>query len=76
MEPHDEEEPFICPLSLNLMEDPVIDPEDNSYERSAVEIWMRVVGTSQLTRKPLVKLCFQLIKINSQLVNLILLIST
>jgi hypothetical protein len=53
MDPHDEEEPFVCPLSLNLMEDPVVDPEGNSYERLAIESWLRVSGTSPITRKPL-----------------------
>ena len=49
----DDAEPFICPLSLNLMEDPVIDPEGNSYERSVIESWLRVSGTSPTTRNPL-----------------------
>ena len=49
----DETAPFICPLSLNIMEDPVIDPEGNSYERSVIETWLRVSGTSPITRGPL-----------------------
>ena len=49
----DETAPFICPLSLNIMEDPVIDPEGNSYERSVIETWLRVNGTSPITRGPL-----------------------
>jgi hypothetical protein len=56
MDLHDEAEPFVCPLSLNLMEDPVVDPEGNSYERSAIESWLRVAGTSPITRKPLLAL--------------------
>jgi len=28
---------FYCPITKTLMVDPVIDPEGNTYERSAIE---------------------------------------
>eukprot|EP00986_Skeletonema_menzelii_P014354 scaffold9463_cov140-Skeletonema_menzelii.AAC.5 len=33
-------ETFICPLSRRLMVDPVIDKEGNSYERTAIQIYL------------------------------------
>lgn len=35
------------------MLDPVIDPDGNSYERKAIEGWLRQNGTSPITRAPL-----------------------
>ena len=35
------------------MLDPVIDPDGNSYERKAIEGWLRQNGTSPITRVPL-----------------------
>lgn len=42
-----------CPITLERMVDPVIDPDGNTYERSAIENWIRAHGTSPLTRRPL-----------------------
>ena len=44
---------IICPISFENMKDPVIDPEGNSYERSAIEKWLDMNKTSPLTRSPL-----------------------
>lgn len=44
---------FICPITHELMADPVIDPDGNSYERQAIEDWLRQNGTSPITRAPL-----------------------
>lgn len=44
---------FFCPITQELMEDPVIDPDGNSYERSAIENWLRTNTTSPITRQPL-----------------------
>ena len=44
---------FICPITHELMVDPVIDPDGNSYERRAIEDWLRQNGTSPITRAPL-----------------------
>ncbi|CAF1014129.1 unnamed protein product [Rotaria sordida] len=46
-------ETFICPITHELMRDPVIDPDGNSYERQAIEGWLRQNGTSPITRTPL-----------------------
>eukprot|EP01112_Ceratiomyxa_fruticulosa_P020975 TRINITY_DN7285_c0_g2_i1.p1 TRINITY_DN7285_c0_g2~~TRINITY_DN7285_c0_g2_i1.p1 ORF type:complete len:812 (-),score=239.44 TRINITY_DN7285_c0_g2_i1:113-2548(-) len=44
---------FICPLTQEVMKDPVVDPEGNSYERSAIEAWLKNNATSPITRSPL-----------------------
>jgi Mg-chelatase subunit ChlD len=44
---------FYCPITGELMNDPVIDREGNSYERSAIEDWIRINQTSPITRNPL-----------------------
>lgn len=48
---------FICPLTQDIMKDPVIDPEGNSYEREAILEWLNRdgtgVGTSPVTRRRL-----------------------
>jgi hypothetical protein len=41
---------FICPITHELMTDPVIDPDGNSYERHAIEDWLQQNGTSPMTR--------------------------
>eukprot|EP00956_Cyclotella_meneghiniana_P012640 scaffold17980_cov40-Cyclotella_meneghiniana.AAC.4 len=42
-------EEFYCPLSKRVMKDPVIDPEGNTYEREAIERWLRVQASSPIT---------------------------
>lgn len=44
---------FFCPLTLQIMKDPVVDPEGNSYEREAIESWLLKEGSSPITRNPL-----------------------
>lgn len=46
-------ETFICPITHELMVDPVIDPDGNSYERHAIEDWLRKNSTSPITRTTL-----------------------
>jgi hypothetical protein len=46
-------ETFICPITHELMVDPVIDPDGNSYERQAIDDWLRRNGTSPITRTKL-----------------------
>lgn len=46
---------FICPLTLNVMMDPVMDVDGNSYERLAIVEWLARNGTSPVTRNPLRK---------------------
>jgi hypothetical protein len=43
---------FLCPITRKLMTDPVIDPDGNSYERSAIENWLKEYSTS-----PIVSIC-------------------
>ena len=44
---------FICPITSDVMSDPVIDPEGNSYERAAIEDWLTRSTTSPVTRTTL-----------------------
>jgi len=44
---------FYCPITDELMKDPVIDNDGNSYERSAIEEWLSRSATSPITRGPL-----------------------
>jgi len=48
-------ESFFCPLTHELMRDPVMDHEGNSYERVSVENWLLEHNTSPITRNPLSK---------------------
>jgi hypothetical protein len=41
---------FYCPITRELMVDPVIDPEGNSYEKQAIEDWIHQNGRSPITR--------------------------
>ena len=42
-----------CPITRDLMEDPVIAEDGYTYERSAITRWINDNGTSPLTRIPL-----------------------
>lgn len=39
---------FYCPITQELMTDPVVDPDGNSYERSAIEAWLKNNSTSPI----------------------------
>tara|TARA_Y100001949_G_C15772580_1_gene237082 strand:+ start:183 stop:563 length:381 start_codon:yes stop_codon:yes gene_type:complete len=41
---------FYCPISGELMVDPISDPEGNSYEKSEITTWLRINKTSPITR--------------------------
>lgn len=41
---------FYCPLTMNLMKNPVQDREGNTYERYAIEQWLQSNHTSPITR--------------------------
>ncbi|CAF1259532.1 unnamed protein product [Rotaria sp. Silwood1] len=43
---------FFCPITHELMTDPMIDFDDNSYEKDAIEVRIRQNGTSPITRPP------------------------
>lgn len=44
---------LVCPISLQLFEDPVLAEDGHTYERAAITEWIRLNGTSPLTRQPL-----------------------
>lgn len=44
---------FICPITLQMMNDPYIDEEGNSYELSAIRDWIAQNRASPITRTPL-----------------------
>jgi hypothetical protein len=43
-------EAYYCPITFHLIHDPVIDPEGNTYERVAIENWIRANSNSPITR--------------------------
>lgn len=43
---------YYCPITLGLIHVPVIDPEGYSYEKVAIENWIRRNGASPVTRQP------------------------
>ena len=42
-------EQFVCPLTLELMEDPVFTADGQVYERAPIERWLRLKNSSPLT---------------------------
>ena len=44
---------FKCPITGSMMQDPVVDPEGNTYERRAIEAWLERSQTSPMTRTSL-----------------------
>eukprot|EP01063_Lacrimia_lanifica_P024055 TRINITY_DN32024_c0_g1_i1.p1 TRINITY_DN32024_c0_g1~~TRINITY_DN32024_c0_g1_i1.p1 ORF type:complete len:767 (+),score=281.16 TRINITY_DN32024_c0_g1_i1:65-2365(+) len=44
---------FVCIITQRLMEDAVVDPEGNSYDKAAIEEWLAMNSTSPVTRNPL-----------------------
>lgn len=47
---------FFCPITKRIMHDPVMDKEGNSYEKLAIEEWLRTNHhTSPITRNPLIE---------------------
>ncbi|CAB9520712.1 U-box domain-containing protein [Seminavis robusta] len=44
---------FTCPITQELLRDPVIDHEGNTYERSAIVEWIHEHGVSPITRNPM-----------------------
>ena len=40
---------FYCPISLELMKDPVMATDGHSYERQNIEKWLSTSNTSPLT---------------------------
>lgn len=46
-------ESFICPISGEIMKDPVITPSGISYERETIETWLKKKPVDPLSKKPL-----------------------
>lgn len=44
---------YVCPITNDVMVDPVIDPDGNSYEKVAIMEWLKSSKLSPITRKPL-----------------------
>lgn len=54
----EEEEPpesFCCPITGDIMDDPVMDQQGHSYERRAIEAWLTKHQTSPTSRLPLTR---------------------
>lgn len=46
-------EEYICPLAQKIMYEPVIASDGNTYEREAIDTWLKNHNSSPLTRKKL-----------------------
>ena len=55
---------FYCPLTKRIYKDPVIDSEGNTYEREAIERWLRSQSSSPVTNN---YLCVEMLKPNREL---------
>ena len=44
---------FVCPVNQTVMEDPVVCADGQSYDRSAIEEWLKDHRTSPVTNLPL-----------------------
>ena len=54
--PPAEEEPptdFICPITTEIMSDPVMAADGHAYERTAIERWLATKSTSPMTGEEL-----------------------
>jgi hypothetical protein len=41
---------YCCPITVWLIQTPVIDPEGNTFEQDAIKTWLLKNGTSPITR--------------------------
>jgi len=48
-----ENEAFYCPITGVIMKDPVIFPDGYTYEKTAIEEWIKRHGNSPYTRQPM-----------------------
>lgn len=46
---------FLCPITMNIMQDPVVGPDGHTYERTAIVDWLTTSGQNQspMTREPM-----------------------
>ena len=53
--PTDIEERLLCPISLEIMQDPVVTPYGHTYDRKNIEEYIDRYGIDPITRLPLKK---------------------
>lgn len=51
----EEYESFLCPISLEIMKDPVMTPQGITFERNSIEDWLNKYDSCPITKKPLAK---------------------
>ena len=44
---------LVCPISLEVMKDPVITPDGHTFDRAPLEQWLSTHSTNPLTNRPL-----------------------
>ena len=49
-------QPFVCPITRDVMDTPVVGPDGYSYERADIEEHLRRNPTSPMTRQPMTAL--------------------
>ena len=49
---------YRCPITMEVMQDPVLASDGNAYERSAITAWLERSSKSPLTRQPLEQALF------------------
>mmetsp|Transcript_9747 Transcript_9747/g.14800 ORF Transcript_9747/g.14800 Transcript_9747/m.14800 type:complete len:606 (+) Transcript_9747:187-2004(+) len=59
-------EEFFCPLTKRIMKDPVVDNDGHTYEREAIERWLRAQSSSPVTNE---YLSLDMLQPNNQLKN-------
>jgi len=46
-------QPFLCPITMEVMKEPWMDSDGNSYEKEAIFQWVQVNQNSPITRNPM-----------------------
>jgi hypothetical protein len=52
--PQDDKSAYLCPITMEIMRDPVITRDGYSFERNAILGWIATKGTCPITRNPIV----------------------
>lgn len=48
-------EAFLCPISQQIMKDPYVDSDGNSYDKDCIFQWLASSSISPITRNPLAR---------------------